>query len=535
MKKNVGFGLSGILLFISLNSFSQSYFDEALLFSRIGSTGSARIQAMGGAQVALGGDYSSAFSNPAGLGFFNKSEATFSLGTNSFNSKSNYFGNSLSDSRSNFNVPGFSVIFHSDKNKGNLISGNFAISLTRTNNFNQNFSYRGENSNNSMIDHFIEESNEANWGPSQFITYQPDFYINPYEYVKGLAYNNYLIGPNSETKSNGNNAIDTTTYHTYAQKAPSVLQEEKVKMSGAQNQVNFAYGLNFNDRFYLGAAIGLASFNYHAVSSYSEFFKSPSPLIDFGLTQDYTTKGSGINATLGIIGRPIDNILLGFSMTTPTYYYSVNNSLTCNMFSNWNNYTYMDSTAGKSSVLNGLSSTLGEVIGNYTLTTPWRLKAGATVFIQKHGLITAEIESINYSKAKYTSQTQYLDFSNNDANYGNYVNSDIKSYYRSVLNLRLGGEYRFKNYRARLGYSYMPDPYNTVQDGIDNSIMSYTAGLGYRSDKFFVDLGFSLTQWNAPYEPYYLNNQNFSVHGPIPVVKLQNSNTSVMATIGFTL
>src|SRR5258707_3029504 len=108
MKKNVGLGLSGILLCISISSFSQSYFDEALLFSRIGSTVSARIQAMGGAQVALGGDYSSAFSNPAGLGFFNKSEASFSLGTNFFNSKSNYFGTSTGDSRSNLNVPGFS-------------------------------------------------------------------------------------------------------------------------------------------------------------------------------------------------------------------------------------------------------------------------------------------------------------------------------------------------------------------------------------------------------------------------------------------
>lgn len=533
MKKNVGFGLSGILLLISLNSFSQSYFDEALLFSRIGSTGSARIQAMGGAQVALGGDYSSAFSNPAGLGFYNKSEATFSLGTNFYNSKSNYFGTSTNDSQSNFNVPGFSIVFHSDKNNGKVISGNFAISLTRTNNFNRAFSYGGENTNNSLIDHFIEESDGA--GPyNQFITYSPDFYINPYEYVKGIAYNNYLMGPNSETTPNG----DSTTYQTRAQygsASQSALQQEKVKMSGAQNQINVAYGVNFGDYFYLGAAIGIASFNYHAVSNYSEFFKSPSPLMDFNLIQDYTTKGSGINATIGVIGRPVNFILLGLSATTPTYYYSVNNSLTCNMYSNWNHYTYVDATRGTSAVLDGLSSTLGEVVGNYTLTTPWRLKAGATVFIEKHGLITAEVESVNYTQAKYSSQTQYLDFSDDPNQYGNYANGDIKAYYRSVVNLRFGGEYRFKKYRARLGYNYMPDPYVTVQDGINNSIMGYTAGLGYRSDKFFVDLGFSLTQWNTPYEPYYIDRQNYPQHGPIPLVKIQNSNTSVMATVGFTL
>src|SRR5258707_12714335 len=115
MKKNVGLGLSGILLCISISSFSQSYFDEALLFSRVGSTGSARIQAMGGAQVALGGDYSSAFSNPAGLGFYNRSEATFSLATNFNNVSSTYMDSTAKYSQSNFNVPRCSIILHSDK------------------------------------------------------------------------------------------------------------------------------------------------------------------------------------------------------------------------------------------------------------------------------------------------------------------------------------------------------------------------------------------------------------------------------------
>ena len=50
------------------------YYRDALIFSQsntaFGST--ARIQAIGGAQVALGGDLSSISSNPAGLGFFNR-------------------------------------------------------------------------------------------------------------------------------------------------------------------------------------------------------------------------------------------------------------------------------------------------------------------------------------------------------------------------------------------------------------------------------------------------------------------------------
>ena len=68
---------------------AQGLTDEVLIFSQSPTAGSARIQAMGFSQVALGGDLSSAFSNPAGLGFYNKSEVTFSPALN-FNSTNSY-------------------------------------------------------------------------------------------------------------------------------------------------------------------------------------------------------------------------------------------------------------------------------------------------------------------------------------------------------------------------------------------------------------------------------------------------------------
>ena len=62
MKKIVSLALSGFSVLISISASAQTYAEEALLFSRINPGGSARIQAMGGSQVALGGDYSAAFS-----------------------------------------------------------------------------------------------------------------------------------------------------------------------------------------------------------------------------------------------------------------------------------------------------------------------------------------------------------------------------------------------------------------------------------------------------------------------------------------
>jgi hypothetical protein len=473
--------------------------------------------------VALGGDYSAAFSNPAGLGFFNRSEATLSLGANFYNSSSSYFGTTSKDSQGNFNIPGFSVVLHSDKNNGKLISGNFAISLTRTNNFNQNFTYSGTNPNNSLIDYFVQQSN-GNY-PNDLIN------GNSYYSLQRLAFNTYLIGPQNEVLPHA----DSSVWHTYANQIPT--QYERVKVSGAQNQVNFAYGLNYNDRVYFGGAIGLPSFNYHSRSLYSESFGTAppftGPLNGFDLSTDYQIKGSGINASIGTIIRAKDFIQFGLSVATPTYFYDVNDNYSTTLTAGWNNYRYVDTTYQSHTTVfkvgqnNVVRDSINQLIANYALTTPWRIKAGATIFIKKRGLITVEIEKVNYSKAHLKSNTDGLDFSQD--------NSDIKTLYQNVFNIRLGGEYRFDKYRVRVGYSYMPDPYAAKQNNVDNSITGLTAGLGYRTDKFFVDLGYSLTQWNSSYRPYTLYSGPTTISPFSPVVKLQHSNTSVMLTVGFNL
>ena len=508
MKKIISLVLSGFSVLFSSTSMAQSYADEALIFSRINPGGSARIQAMGGSQVALGGDYSSAFSNPAGLGFFNRSEATLSLGTNFQSSTTSYLGTSTKDSKSNFNIPGFSVVFHSDKNKGKLVSGNFAISLSRTNNFNKNFTYQGTNANNSLIDYFIEQSNGAT--PDQFNQNGASYYT-----LQRLAFSNYLIGPMSEIVNGG----DSSQYHSYANQIP--FQHERVQITGAQNQFNVSYGVNFKDFFYLGATIGLPSFNYHSINTYSESFTS-GPLFGFNLNEDYQVKGSGINTTIGAIIRPEQFIQFGLSVATPTYYYSVADNYNATLTSGWDNYTYLDATyPSHNTVLNGVRDSITQLLANYTLTTPWRIKAGATFFIQKKGLITAEVEKVNYSKSSLSSQTDGLDFTGD--------NSTIKSLYTNVFNIRTGGEYRFGKFRARLGYSYMPDPYVAIQNKTDNSITSFSGGLGYRASRFYIDLAAIQTQWNSSYNPYTIN----SIYSP--VVTIKNASTSVMMTVGFNL
>ncbi|MGC4022534.1 MAG: hypothetical protein QM734_11615 [Cyclobacteriaceae bacterium] len=431
MKKNVGLMLSGILVLISLRTFAQTYAEESLIFSRFNSGGSARVQAMGGAQVALGGDYSTAFSNPAGLGFFNKSEATISLGTNFYNSSSSYLGTTTSDSKGNFNLNGASLVLHNDLNKGKLISGNFAISVTRTNNFNQNVTYQGTNSN-SMIDYFIAHSSspqgdsyDQSYYPSQF---QSGGYL--YYTLPMLGFNNYLFGPLSETNAGG----DSSKYHTYANTA-STFQREQIQTSGAQYQWNLAYGINFSDKIYLGAAIGIPTFNYTSKKTYTEAFAS-GPLPGYALEENLHITGTGVNATIGTIIKPKDFIQFGLSVTTPTAYPIISEDYNATMSSNWGGYTYHDATypSNTKTLFGRRDSIYYQTPFLYSLTTPWRIRAGATVFIKKHGLITAEIEKVNYSRSSFgsNSDTPY-DFGND--------NTEVKALFKNVYNVRIGGEY----------------------------------------------------------------------------------------------
>src|SRR5689334_23884466 len=92
--------LTGILLFTISIAWSQGYVESALTFSQTTPGGSARIQAMGGSQIALGGDYSSAASNPAGLGMFNRSEVSLTPGFASYKDQSDYSGVSHDRSKS---------------------------------------------------------------------------------------------------------------------------------------------------------------------------------------------------------------------------------------------------------------------------------------------------------------------------------------------------------------------------------------------------------------------------------------------------
>jgi hypothetical protein len=553
------FATSGVL--ISIESWGQNYFiEQALLFSRQGAGGSARIQAMGGAQVALGGDFSSALSNPAGLGMYNRNEFTITPAFSFQNANSTYTTFNVdpitreltpiatNSTASNFNVslPGLSIVFGANKNdeKAPFMGGTFAITLNRTNDFNGGFEYEGQNNSSSMIDYFLEVSN--GFPKTQF---DPQFDPNRRPPGQGdnvntpafLGFENYLMGPIGDANS--------TDYFTDVigpipfQQAGLPFQKEVVKTSGAQNQWNISYGANFIDKIFLGAGIGIASVRYSYDKTYTENFEGQvmaPPCNDcfnnFQLNESRSTTGSGINLTLGALFKPIDFLQFGISYVTPTAY-QLNDAYTASMTSSWNNFDYYANPLAAPPppnrprpILNnvGPRRTIDDPV-TYGLSVPSRFMFGTAIFIPKKGFISADVEMINYSRASTSNFSEQLYSVTIDAD--SEVNGPIRTRFKPVTNIRIGGEYRINKFRLRAGYNIMGDPYSRKPtDRINYSLInmsSISGGLGYRQAKFYLDMAVIHTQGDGYYVPY-------AVASPVsPFVNHSNSVTRIMFTVGF--
>jgi hypothetical protein len=491
--------------FFGTVAYSQSFVDNALLFSRTKSAGSARIQGLGGTQTSLGGDYSSALSNPAGLGMFNRNEFTFSTAISSQNSRSDYFGTTSKDSKTVFNIPGLSLVINlPSRNETGFLGGSLGISLTRINDFNLNTKLAGSNANNSIVDYFIQDAGDLD--PDAFL----DENDNAFYSLTGLAYRNYLIEDFSDAQG---------YYYDSKLLFNRSFQQEISQRRGAQYQWSIAYGANFADKLFVGASLGLTTLRFKLSQWYSETdLEYPEgieePLNDLSLNENYDISGSGVNFTLGAIYRPVNFVQLGVSFVTPTYY-QITDSYTARVETNWNNYDYYPDDPDDDRLNNVYEELTQPLISEYALSTPLKLSTGAT-FISKFGFISTDVEFVNYQKARYSSDIAD-DFSAE--------NSGIKEEYKKVINYRVGAEYRYSKLRVRGGFNYMNDPVKTSTTNFSQH--AYSGGLGYRDKEFYIDFAATLSFYKGMRVPYFVSG------GVDPVAEQKFRTSNFLITLGF--
>ena len=535
---------SGILL-ANLNVFGQqvpgalSYHEQALMFSNYSYGGSARIRGLASTQISLGGDISSAISNPAGLGFYNRSEIILTPSLNIQSANSKFIGTTTNSELNSFNLGNLGVVFNKTKEDiipGKWRGGSFAISFSKVNNFNSEIRYSGDNTNNDILDFYVQDANIQNVDFDQL------------EGVTYGAFATYLMSEFLDGFVNGNDTTYVPFYErTFFSEFPSeglpTLQEEVISSSGGQNQWSFSYGGNYGDLIYFGAGLGIQSLRYEISKRYTETYPGLAQDIvaNSALNEYLLTTGIGVNGTFGIIARPINQLTIGISLITPTYI-SLSENYNYSTVGNFNNFdmknygNYFDANYdliatnpnADFTTFYEYEKTLNnesyeeESLFDYTITTPLRLNFGTSFFFSKNGFLSADLEYIDYSTMK---------LKDNDG----LISGDqttINELYNSVLNVRVGGEFRFKKLRLRAGYSYQPSPYK-LEELSSNSIQLYSAGLGYRSSKFFTDLGVSYKSFNSRYAPYILDNPAGEQYLQTNFVDIEHSNLNFALSVGF--
>lgn len=487
------------------------YYLDAARFSQTMPGGTARIQGLGGTQIALGADMSTIFSNPAGLGIYNRSVFSISPSYSFNNSKSEYLGNTREMDTDKFAIQNAGVVFSGHKNRvGGWQGGAFGFGINKINDFNQTLRYNGTNTQNSMVNYFIESANGA--PTSQFPP------VDQTTDITSLAYQTYLIGPE--------NIIDATypddeyfsDVVSFGQ--PSKLQEEIIQQSGGQYQVNASYGGNYGDFLYFGLGLGLTTVNYQISRNYTEstFDYSDTdpdynPINEIQVQENLSIDGAGFNATFGIIVRPVNFFRFGAAVSTPTMY-NLNDTYDASIGAAWNDFYYQDLIDGDTT-LNNLYAETAIVNSTYSLRTPFKVSGGAAIFFGDVGFVTLDAEYLDYSQMFLSADNFSMDADNDHIN-ENYSNS---------LNLRAGGEIRIDVIRLRAGYAMNNVPTNSTID-FNQANHRLSAGFGLRLDNMFFDLALVNNRINKQFSPYSLADNSQ------PIVDASVNNFSGILTMG---
>ena len=143
------------------------------------------------------------------------------------------------------------------------------------------------------------------------------------------------------------------------------------------------------------------------------------------------------------------------------------------------------------------------------------------MFFGKSGLASIEVESTNYGNALYRSRISGIDY--------NIENDSISSRYKSVVNFRMGGEFRLKMLRFRAGLGYLSNPYQSKPDNISRAVTNVSLGVGIRKQKFYADAALTYNTGKSSYHPYTLPSD----YSPTPIVKQTNNGAGLMFTVGF--
>lgn len=512
--------MKSIFVFAFFCLFTQITFGQepadALRYSYItGQGGTARDQAIGGAGASLGGEFTSLFLNPAGLGYYKTGDFIFTPMIRSNSNNANYLGSNSIAKNTRLTISTTGIVIPSQPRSNSKVRAvTVGIGINRLADFNSSLHYSGFNNQSSYSEQYLEEIISANAS-------DPNDDTQNFPFGASMAFNTFLI----DTTQNSSGAVDGYKTRANPNTPQGLLQTMDMNTSGGITDASIGVGVNLQDQWYFGGSLSFPFLKYKRQSTYSE--SDPSNLLpdfsSFQAIESLQTTGVGVNAKLGVIYSPQPDFRVGLAFHSPTFY-QLTDLYNMTIVSDLKGYAGQGALQQSSANLNG-----GELLRTrYNLTTPMRFILSGTYFIstgedvqQQKGFVTADIEYVNYNQAAFHAASD-------DQSYKSYyssVNSLMDNMYGSAINARIGAELKFNVLMVRFGGAYYGNPY---KDESANT-MKGSAGIGYRNRGFFMDVAYTYAHQKDVDYPYVLQDK------PNNPAFLSNSGNYITVTFGFKL
>ena len=460
--------------------------------------GTARAMAMAGAFTSLGADLSSMSINPAGLGMYRHNDISITPMMSFARAESNAdpYGRNRRDRFAMANIGGVTNVY---EGTGKLVSVNFGFGYNRIADLNYDYSYQRWGQQATVGDAYARMLNWSGYSKN-------DFYNNggsgnwnwdrvPVDlFNAALAYRGFLIDQTDPE--------DPSTWKpTWVGKDADIAHFTSMRSRGSIGEYTLSAGLNIDNRFYLGATLGIQSVYQHKYIDYGEEFfygggtgaeadgHGPSGLdyqqLWWKLNQDVVIDGTGINFKLGFVYRPFANLRIGAAIHTPTYYaldYKFQSAAAGLAYAN--NHTDSNvtpdsdgfiSTAGDPNMTSPLVAYEGA--NNWSFVSPTRLLFGASYTFGNRGVISVDYERDWYNGIRMKNNPTGLD---SDLWYNDTFRDNLKG----VNILRVGAEFKplpVLALRAGFGYcgSMLKDDKTILASPVIRQTTYYGAGVGF--------------------------------------------------------
>ncbi|WP_445715337.1 OmpP1/FadL family transporter [Flavobacterium sp.] len=478
-------------------AFSVSFFSraqemttsDALRYSVENLNGTARFRGMSGAFGAVGGDLSSLNINPAGSLFFNNNFASASLTSYNNNNSANYFGTKNKENYSTIDINQIGAVLVFNDKSGSSDWNKIAVALNydNSNNLDNRFFVSGVNPYNSISQYFVDQAN--------FIAYTE---FNDYQYDMG--YETYIINPS---------VADPNVFVSNVSSGGNYYHENFTTSNGYNGKLSANFASSYKNKLFLGINLNAYFTDYVSTSRLYEYNDNPDnpntqPTVrEIVFDNELSTYGSGFSFNLGAIYKLNDSFRIGASYESPTWY-RLNDELVQDL------YTY-----GNSNVPSGDENRYYAgpvfVFPTYQLRTPSKITGSATYIFNKKGLISIDVAQKDYSNTE---------FKNTNQNDFRVLNSQLSTELKNSYEIRIGGEYKIKQFSIRGGYRFEESPYKV--DVAMGDLTGYSGGIGYNFGESRIDLSYSNSHRNY--------NQNLISSGMTDNARIRNVQNNVTFT-----